>query len=175
MIILCGKSLSGKSTIAEYLEHLGYAQIKTYTTRARREGEPEDAYHFVSEEEFLDLYSNGKMLECALCNGYMYGTPVEEFNDMENKVAVLTPDGVKAARDKGKCLVVYLYANEKTLRVRAIQRGDEEKIVALRLAEDTATFRDFEKTADMTLRTDIGWNVDQLATIIYTAYERCVL
>ena len=55
MLILVGKSSSGKDTIQKELIKLGYTPIVNYTTRPPRIGEVDGiAYHFVTQEEFLE-------------------------------------------------------------------------------------------------------------------------
>ena len=54
MILLCGKTCSGKTVIRKELVKMGLKSIVTYTTRPIRDGEIEDVtYHYISKEEFL--------------------------------------------------------------------------------------------------------------------------
>ena len=54
MILLCGKTSSGKTFLQKELIKIGYKSIVTYTTRPPRNGEVDGiAYHFVTKEEFL--------------------------------------------------------------------------------------------------------------------------
>ena len=56
LIIICGKTNSGKSTLKNALLQHGFESIVTYTTRSPRLGEVNGVdYHFVSEEEFENL------------------------------------------------------------------------------------------------------------------------
>ena len=59
MIILCGKTASGKSTIAKKIEEInssGMKQIITYTSRPPREGEVDgEDYYFITEEELYKM------------------------------------------------------------------------------------------------------------------------
>ena len=52
LIVIVGESGSGKTTLQNELLKRGYRRIVTATTRNRRRNELEDAYHFVSREEF---------------------------------------------------------------------------------------------------------------------------
>ena len=55
MIVLLGKTASGKDTILnELVKKYNYRKMITYTTRPMRKGEIQDkTYHFISDEEFL--------------------------------------------------------------------------------------------------------------------------
>ena len=60
MLVLVGPSASGKSAIVKYLtKNYGLVKFITCTTRAIRVGEVNDVdYHFLSQEEFLEGFSN---------------------------------------------------------------------------------------------------------------------
>ena len=56
MLVLLGKSCSGKSTTQKELVRLGVTPILEYTTRPPRENEKEGKqYHFVTERKFWDM------------------------------------------------------------------------------------------------------------------------
>ena len=64
IVILCGKSSSGKDLIRNKLVKNGYKRIVTNTTRPPREGEKDGvAYNFMTDEQFLELVKNGDMIE----------------------------------------------------------------------------------------------------------------
>lgn len=67
LIVLMGKSASGKNTIYRLLqqdERLNLHQLVPYTTRPMRAGEKNgEAYFFVSEEKFHELFAAGKVIE----------------------------------------------------------------------------------------------------------------
>ena len=64
IIVLAGKSASGKNFAARKLEEYGYKTIVTYTTRPTRKGEKQDiTYHFISDEEFKQKIDEGFFAE----------------------------------------------------------------------------------------------------------------
>lgn len=67
LIVLMGKSASGKDTIYQLLreeQSLQLKQLVPYTTRPMRAGEVEgEAYHFVAEEQFQKLLDEGRVIE----------------------------------------------------------------------------------------------------------------
>ena len=105
MIVLLGKTCSGKDTILNKLvKDYGYFKLTTYTTRPMRKGEIQDkTYHFVSEEEFLDklnseFFLEHKKYETAEGEWY-YGSAKEDYeNGDNNSVIILTPSGFEALK-----------------------------------------------------------------------------
>ena len=67
LIVLMGKSATGKDTIYKLLQadgSLNLQQLVPYTTRPMRAGERDgEAYHFVTEEEFHVLLEEGRVIE----------------------------------------------------------------------------------------------------------------
>ncbi len=81
LYVICGMTGSGKDTVFESAirilqkEKVALSRIKQSTTRARREGEPKDAYNFLNEEDFLSQQNNKLFLEVMNFGGYFYATP----------------------------------------------------------------------------------------------------
>lgn len=65
MLVLIGKSASGKTEIAQILvKKYGFHPIVTYTTRPMRKDEIADiTYHYISNEEFLKKVEEGFFAE----------------------------------------------------------------------------------------------------------------
>lgn len=82
LVIIIGPSGVGKSVILNTLRerHPELHFPRSATTRARREGEGDDLYRFVSDAEFDDLVKRNKVFEWAVVHGgARYGTLVEEI------------------------------------------------------------------------------------------------
>lgn len=82
LVLLIGPSGVGKSVILKHLRqtHPEVHFPRSATTRARREGEGDDLYHFVTEAEFDELLNAGKLLEWARVHGgASYGTMEQEI------------------------------------------------------------------------------------------------
>ena len=83
LVLLMGPSGVGKSVILKELRKRNPATFhfpRSATTRARREGEGDDLYHFLSDAEFDALLKNGKLLEWAVVHqGARYGTLLSEI------------------------------------------------------------------------------------------------
>lgn len=97
LVLIIGPSGVGKSVL---LRHLRTSRPELHfprsaTTRARRQGEGEELYRFVSEAEFSALEEQKKFLETAVVHGVgRYGTLIDEIIPaiMEGKTVVREVD-----------------------------------------------------------------------------------
>lgn len=165
MIILVGKTCSGKSTVANILhEKYGYSRIITYTTRPPRDGEQDGVeYHFISLEEFERLKSEEFFFETtsysvATGETWYYGTSKESLHD--NAVIVMNPDGLKKAKnlldpDKYHLKIFYLNIREGYQYNRLRQRGDNSDETSRRVEADKKDFADIENYYDYAISTDL--------------------
>lgn len=82
LVLIIGPSGVGKSVILKKLRerHPEFHFPRSATTRARRKGEGNELYHFVSDAEFDALLKEKKVLEWATVHeGARYGTLVDEI------------------------------------------------------------------------------------------------
>ena len=64
IVVLLGKTSSGKDTVCNQLIQKGYKKLVTYTTRPMRPGEIQDVtYHFISDEDFYDKINSNFFAE----------------------------------------------------------------------------------------------------------------
>ena len=109
---------------------------RSWTTRARRAGESEDAYIWVDRETFLDRVDADGFVEWFEVYGDLKGTPT--FDPPEGRDVVLEIDlqGAQAVRARHPdALVVFVVApsrEEQERRMRA--RGDRDEDIRLRIA-----------------------------------------
>lgn len=158
MIIIIGKTASGKDTIVKEL-YLNYSfkKIVTYTTRPMRENEVDGiTYHYISNEEFKRKIDEGFFVEYKSYHSefgeWFYGTSKESILNSDDKsIIILTPQGYKDILSKYPNLnykSIYLYASNRTIRERLIQRGDDEAEARRRVRHDKKDFRGIEKIVD---------------------------
>lgn len=82
LVLIIGPSGVGKSAILRALKerHTEFVFPRSATTRPRREGEGDELYRFVSEEEFDALIERDEVLEwAAVHSGARYGTLSQEI------------------------------------------------------------------------------------------------
>lgn len=166
---LVGESSSGKSTIERELENNGVERVISYTTRPPRDGETNgNHYHFISEEEFDTLYTNGAFTEVAQYREWWYGLSVANI-DYEGKpcVAVVTPKGYHEIVEKlGKEHVksIYISVSERERIARQLGRGDKIDEIIRRIHTDRADFADFSNEADFIVD---NFDVDKAVEMAY--------
>ncbi len=154
MILLIGKTCSGKDTILNEIIKLGYKKIVTYTTRSMRPGEVDGVnYHYISKEEFISEEKNGFFAETTSYNvaageTWYYGSAIEDYD--KDKVMIVNPDGIKQV-SKIRSLnpvVFYIQADEDVIRKRLLRRGDNKDESERRIAADDKDFFGVEKYVD---------------------------
>jgi guanylate kinase len=109
---------------------------RSWTTRARRPGEAEDAYTFVDRESFEREIAEGGFLEWATILGEYYGTPMPDQLDGRDLVLEIDIQGarqVKQRRPDAVCVLV-LAPSPEAQEQRLRGRGDSEEHVARRVA-----------------------------------------
>lgn len=169
MIIIVGKTCSGKDTIVNKLISLhDFSKIIIYTNRPMRKGEKKDiTYHYISTDEFLKKIDEGFFAEWKSYDTefgtWYYGTALEDLENVgDNTVVILPPDRYriicKKLKKKPKC--IYVYANNSTIKKRLIARGDNKEEAVRRLEHDNEDFKDFEYEADKIFYNNEGTNID---------------
>ena len=81
VICLVGPSGSLKNEIANELSknYKKYEKPVTSTTRPRRGNESDNAYRFISEDQFVEEKDAGKYIESTVYSRYHFGTSIEEI------------------------------------------------------------------------------------------------
>lgn len=111
VIAICGKSASGKDTVARYLQHAlnttnDCGLLISDTTRPPRSGEKNGRdYNFISLPRFLDKIYHNKYLEWTEFKGWSYGTPKEQINHQYN-IGVFNLQGIQKISLSSEFIVV---------------------------------------------------------------------
>lgn len=174
MMVLAGKTCSGKTTVLNELEKLGIERIVTMTTRPMRPGEEEGkTYYYRGEKEFkrlmdYDFFAETTSYQVADGATWWYGTPKQSLYG--DGAIILNPDGLKALRNKYNMLVFYLDVPEHVLLERLKKRGDKKDEANRRLAADRQDFENINEYVDWIIGdywSDPAW----IASKIKKAYE----
>ena len=144
--LIVGRSGTGKDTLANLLVKKGLTVLKSYTTRPRRY-EKEDTHEFITPDEAA--LKTGKIATTVI-NGYEYFATKAQLEACD--VYIIDPNGLYELVQNCPEIsfhTVFLTADEKTLRNRAVNRGAdktrEADIYDARKASEDTQFSLFEE------------------------------
>ena len=142
IIIVSGPGGVGKGTIVDALVARDPELLlsRSWTTRDRRPGERDDAYVFVTRDEFVARRDADGFLEWTEFLVTFYGTPQPDPSSDRDLVLEIEVDGAQQVKSRfpESILIFVLPPSRDEQRRRLIGRGDpDDKVVArLRKAED---------------------------------------
>lgn len=167
MIILVGKSCSGKDSVVKILNSMGYTRVSTCTTRPMRTGEINGVdYYFISQDEFMRMVEKGDFAEYRTYDTekgmWLYGSRINDYKYATEKVIILTPEGLVNIRKKYPNLpiiAIYLDVSNKELKRRMLSRanvsGEDIKEVKRRYKADKKDFRHIKKYVDYVVNNEL--------------------
>lgn len=135
LYLFVGKSASGKTSTANFLEKKhGLKQVDSYTTRPPR-CDGETGHIFVNNEQFDNL---GELVAYTEYNGFRYGTTAEQLDKCD--IYVVDVPGVKTLLERykmdRKIIILYFSTTICTRIIRMIDRGDSDAAIISRLLQD---------------------------------------
>ena len=142
---------------------------RSWTTRARRPGEPEDSYVFVDRATFEAHAAAGGFFEWAEFLGNLYGTPVPHPGDDRDVLLEIDLQGARQVRAlrPDATLVLLLPPSPDVQAERLRSRGDAEDHVARRVAEGAEEERSGRDIADAVVVNDtIAQATSDVASIL---------
>jgi guanylate kinase len=131
-LIFVGASGTGKSTVKNILTQFApmtFVNVEQYTTRKRRDREPQNAYKFVTDEQFAAEES--KLIGCCSINGKRYGSIPIPMYDTRTGIIVLNNEGLddfinKIDRSKVTYRIAGIHRSlEEAIKVRGEERTEE--------------------------------------------------
>ena len=157
MIILMGKSGSGKNYIESKLVEMGYNRVISTTSRPMRKGEKECIdYKYVTKDTFLKMIDNDELIEYRTYNTlvdgipdvWYYGLTKQSFDDDKKYVLILDVNGTNefikcVGRDK--CSVTYIECDDEVREERAVARGGFNRVEWERRLKTDAEDFSFDK------------------------------
>ena len=144
MILIAGRSGSGKDAYARELENLGLKGVKSYTTRPRRNSS-EDTHIFIKAEQ--SGYVSDKVATTVI-NGYEYFATRQQVE--ESDFYIIDPHGIAELLENCpdvEFMIVYIYADRLVRSNRAMGRGEplkESRIFEERENSENLQFSVFE-------------------------------
>ena len=158
LLIIGGKSGSGKDSVVKEFEKNGWKKIIKYTNRPKREGEIGGVdYHFVSTK-FMETIPLFFKQSFVVANGdiWYYGFSTEHIilnGDKNDKyIVIMTPfeysnflNFTKGLKTIGKDFIsVQIDIPDDIRRERLIKRGDDIEEINRRIEADNKDFEEWE-------------------------------
>jgi guanylate kinase len=144
---------------------------RSWTTRARRPGESDDAYRFVDRDEFEKHAADGGFLEWAEFLGNLYGTPQPEPPPGRDVFLEIDLQGAAQvrARHPEALIVLLLPPSPEVQAQRMRERGDDEAEIARRLERGAREEREGRAlTPFVVVNDDVDRAVGEVAGIVET-------
>ncbi len=143
IVLIVGKSGSGKTAVANYLEkNYSLVQLSSYTTRNKRFNS-EKGHLFVSKEEYFKIPNK---IATTYFNGNYYCSTKEQVDNSD--LYVVDFDGVFELLKKYKGIrpikIIYINAHWFKRFWRMIKRGDGILSAVKRIWNDKLKFKNFK-------------------------------
>lgn len=142
-VIIIGRTGAGKSTLVKKFIELGYIPILEYYTRPPREGEVDgETYHFISNEQFLDMKSKDLFAESidlyTIYGIWRCGALKSDFEGNDNRVVAMGPVQLKQILDAEieDVFSIMIDTTVEDILSRTGARGDAREEVERRIRED---------------------------------------
>jgi len=171
VFVVCGAGGVGKGTIVAELVYRDDSLhlSRSWTTRTQRSGEANNAYVYVTEEQFEARVAENGFYEWADFFEYRYGTPTLSVPEGSDLLLEIDVQGAVAVREREPNAVVILvlppnrYEQESRMR----SRGDDEMHVVQRLAASDAEEEAGRELADLVVvNADLAITVDAVESFI---------
>lgn len=160
VLCLVGPSGTGKTEIAtELVKDSRFVKPLTTTTRPRMNNESDEAYRFITHEQFIAEKDAGKFIETTVYSKYYYGTSENQIAPAveSGKIAVIPIDicGALTLKNiyRSRAMLVFTARDKKNILMDILSRQttDEDKVhrlMSLDFELRNIEFCDFAVTYD---------------------------
>ena len=141
MLLIVGRTASGKDYLASKLEELGYTSVLSRTTRPKRN--KNDKHLFISQGQANK--EKDRVAE-TIINGYEYYTIKEDVIDKD--IYIIDPLGLKSLNKANLNLeytLVYVFSDYQQRLGHYVSRGGDIAKFNSRNEDETKQFDDFER------------------------------
>lgn len=157
ILAICGKSASGKDTLAKWLKsdldgmNIPSRYIISDTTRPKRINEQNGIdYYFISRRDFYQNIVNKRYLEWTRFRNWLYGTYITEIHEDEINIGVFNARGLESLskrQNRYDIIPIYLDDSLITRLQRSYQREQRWRLEYFRRAfADWREFKNINKT-----------------------------
>lgn len=180
MIVLLGKSGSGKDFVQEALVRLGVPKIVLYTTRPKRKREIDGvSYHFIDNTQFIrkleaDEFAVWNMYIVASGDHWCYGILKEDLHKFG--CVQINSYWISDIRSYTmfQPLLFYLNTTQDTLVRRLQRRGGDMAEAERRMSADVKDFKQVAELSDFVLSSDSGLSAKNIAGFISQIHDKLV-
>lgn len=174
IVIVSGPGGAGKGTIVDALvaRDLSLWLSRSWTTRAQRESEPDEAYVFVDRATFEERVEDGGFLEWTEFLGQYYGSPLPDVDLGRDIVLEIELDGARQVKARHpEALLVFVQPPSREEQQRRLRgRGDPDHHVVERLRKAEEEERVGSEMADVVVvNDDLDRAVREIEDIIRAA------
>ena len=151
IVVFCGKSGAGKTTLAKMIsEELNITFLAPYTTRPKRPGETNKIdYNFVTEKRFNTMADKGTLVakrDYHVSDNRIWKYGINKNHIKDINIAALSPDGVHDLLNDGYSVYsIYIDTNNDNRLERILKRKDNqgEDEIKRRFIDDDIAFKEF--------------------------------
>ncbi|HEX4863969.1 MAG TPA: guanylate kinase [Acidimicrobiales bacterium] len=178
IFIVSGPGGVGKGTVVARLLELepGLWLSRSWTTRPRRPGEPEDAYVFVDRPVFENRIRDGGFVEWTEFpgTGALYGTPSIEAGGRDILLEIELDGAQQVKRRYPDAVLIFVVApSQEDQEKRLRHRGDDDETVIRRLEVGAEELKTGDRIADhIVVNDDVERAAREVAGILAEYRER---
>ncbi len=193
LIVLTGKTASGKDTIKDILlsKYPNLKKVITTTSRTPRKGEKDGfQYHFLSREQFEKSIQLEKFIEYVEYGGNYYGTQKEDLqnylqNDILWRIDPSRAGEVRKFLERSfppqiamelikRLVVIYISTQDEVILERLKRRGLSDEEIQKRMDDDAKIWQENKENYDFVVENIPGKLYETVDKIIEIMQSRAL-